>query len=173
MLKATNESTYAHTVTVAANKQSATVAFTTASTSDNAFSISDPNSYSIWSTAKFSEEVDDTFLTPDKGLISGTKGCTMFLSTSSADAPDQKTDITINSMLRSGNNCLLTLWTDSKPVIIKGRAEKRNVNVIFKEPGKVYIRGTLKSGDKVITSRLATLGDGVKVKIIKWPTFPY
>ncbi len=52
-------------------------------------------------------------------------------------------------------------------LIIKGRAAKRNVNVIFKEPGKVYIRGTLKSGDKVVTSRLATIGDGVKVKIIK------
>ena len=43
--------------------------------------------------------------------------------------------------------------------------EKINVNVIFKEPGRVYIRGILNSGDKVITSRLAALGDGVKVKI--------
>ena len=50
-------------------------------------------------------------------------------------------------------------------LIENGRAKKVNVNVIFKEPGRVYIRGILNSGDKVITSRLAALGDGVKVKI--------
>ena len=40
--------------------------------------------------------------------------------------------------------------------------------MIFKEPGKVYVQGKLNDGDMIISTRLAGIGNGVRVKISKW-----
>lgn len=52
-------------------------------------------------------------------------------------------------------------------IVIEERAEKRDVEVIFKEPGKVYVQGKLNDGDMIISTRLAGIGNGVRVKISK------
>ena len=100
------------------------VSFTTASTSDNAFCILVPKSYSIWRTARFSEEVDFTFFTPDNGLKSGTSFWTIFLSTSSADAPGQIVEITMISISKSGKSCLFNLSNDKSPKTIRNTINK-------------------------------------------------
>ena len=52
-------------------------------------------------------------------------------------------------------------------LVNNNRAEKKIVEVLYKEPGKIYLRGSIKNLDKVISSRLAGIGNGVKVMIRK------
>ena len=62
--------------------------------------------------------MDDTFLTPEIGLSSGSNNWIIFLSISSAVAPGQSIVTATTSTSKSGKNCLLSLPIDNKPIII-------------------------------------------------------
>jgi len=49
-------------------------------------------------------------------------------------------------------------------VIVDGRAQKRSVTIIHKEPGHVYVQGNLNENEHAIISRLAGIGEGIKVE---------
>ena len=53
---------------------------------------------------------------------------------------------------------------DSIFVIKDGRALKKKVQIIHKEPGFVYFKGDITNGEKVVVSRLAGIGDGIKLE---------
>jgi len=53
---------------------------------------------------------------------------------------------------------------DSIFVIKDGRALKKKVQIVHKEPGFVYFKGDITNGEKVVVSRLAGIGDGVKLE---------
>jgi len=52
-------------------------------------------------------------------------------------------------------------------VIADGRAKKRTVNIVHKEPGFVYVQGNLNENENAIVSRLAGIGEGMKVETRK------
>ena len=49
-------------------------------------------------------------------------------------------------------------------VIINNRTARRQVEVVQKSAGVVYVRGALKAGDVVVATRLPALGDGLSVR---------
>ena len=53
-------------------------------------------------------------------------------------------------------------------VIVDGRAQKRSVSIAYKEPGYVYIQGNLRENEVAIISRLAGIGEGMKLETRKW-----
>jgi len=53
---------------------------------------------------------------------------------------------------------------DSIFVIKEGRALKKKVQIVHKEPGFVYFKGDITNGEKVVVSRLAGIGDGIKLE---------
>ena len=53
---------------------------------------------------------------------------------------------------------------DSIFVIKDGRALKKKVQIVHKEPGFVYFKGDITNGEKVVVSRLAGIGDGIKLE---------
>ena len=55
---------------------------------------------------------------------------------------------------------------DNVFAIVNGAAQKRAVQIISKTDGLIYVRGDLKDGEQVITTRLPGLGDGVRVKVV-------
>ena len=52
-------------------------------------------------------------------------------------------------------------------VILDGRAQKRLVSIVHKEPGFVYVQGNLSENEHAIISRLAGIGEGMKVETRK------
>ena len=49
-------------------------------------------------------------------------------------------------------------------VIENGRASQRNVSLLHRSPGRIWVRGDLKTGEKVIATRLPGIGDGLRVR---------
>ena len=49
-------------------------------------------------------------------------------------------------------------------IIKNGRAQKRLVSISHKEPGYIYLNGGLSKNDEVVISRLAGIGEGVKLR---------
>lgn len=49
-------------------------------------------------------------------------------------------------------------------IIRNGRAQKRLVSISHKEPGYIYLKGELSKNDEVVISRLAGIGEGVKLR---------
>mgnify|MGYP003951676887 CR=1 FL=1 len=52
-------------------------------------------------------------------------------------------------------------------VIVDGRSQKRSVSIAYKEPGYVYIQGNLRENEVAIISRLAGIGEGMKLETRK------
>ena len=50
-------------------------------------------------------------------------------------------------------------------VIDQGKAVERSITVVSKTDGLIYIRGDIKDGESVITTRLPGLGEGVRVRV--------
>ena len=50
-------------------------------------------------------------------------------------------------------------------VIVEGRLEPRRVEVEARVGNEVLLRGELKTGDQVLTTRLSEVGPGVKVEV--------
>ena len=46
------------------------------------------------------------------------------------------------------------------------RSETRTIEVLARSEGLIYVRGDLRDGDKVITTRIPGLGDGVLVEAV-------
>ncbi|MCP4500386.1 MAG: efflux RND transporter periplasmic adaptor subunit [Deltaproteobacteria bacterium] len=59
--------------------------------------------------------------------------------------------------LRDGN----TVWV----VNDKTRLERRNVQVVWREPSRLLVKGSLQAGDRVVTSPMAMPIDGMLVKV--------
>ena len=51
-------------------------------------------------------------------------------------------------------------------VIEQGRAMQRQVVLLHRSPGWIWVRGDLKSGDKVIATRLPGIGNGLRVRAV-------
>ena len=51
-------------------------------------------------------------------------------------------------------------------VIEQGRAMQRQVVLLHRSPGWIWVRGDLKSGDKVISTRLPGIGNGLRVRAV-------
>ena len=51
-------------------------------------------------------------------------------------------------------------------VIEQGRAMQRQVILLHRSPGWIWVRGDLKSGDKVIATRLPGIGNGLRVRAV-------
>ena len=51
-------------------------------------------------------------------------------------------------------------------VIEQGRAMQRQVVLLHRSPGWIWVRGDLKTGDKVIATRLPGIGDGLRVRAV-------
>ena len=51
-------------------------------------------------------------------------------------------------------------------VIKQGRAMQRQVVLLHRSPGLIWVRGDLKSGDKVIATRLPGIGNGLRVRAV-------
>ena len=51
-------------------------------------------------------------------------------------------------------------------VIEQGRAMQRQVVLLHRSPGWIWVRGDLKSGDKVIATRLPGIGNGLRVRTV-------
>lgn len=56
---------------------------------------------------------------------------------------------------------------DTVYVIADGRAEKRLVDVISRSDGYLFLKGDLRDGDEVITTRLPGLGQGIRVEAVQ------
>ena len=56
---------------------------------------------------------------------------------------------------------------DTVFVIENGRAHSRKISVLNKVDGLAYVKGDLKDGDKVITTRILGLGEGALVEVTK------
>ena len=54
---------------------------------------------------------------------------------------------------------------DKVYVVEQGRARERLVTVLQRAPGRIWVSGSLITGDKVIATRLPGIGDGLKVRI--------
>ena len=52
-------------------------------------------------------------------------------------------------------------------VIKDGRSSARIIEVLARSDGNIYIRGDIQNGDRIITTRIPSLGDGVLVKVIE------
>ena len=59
---------------------------------------------------------------------------------------------------------LLSEAGNSVFIIKNGRAQKRLVSISHKEPGYIYLNGGLNKNDEVVISRLAGIGEGVKLR---------
>ncbi len=46
----------------------------------------------------------------------------------------------------------------------EGRALKKKVQIAHKEPGFVYLRGSINNGEQVVVSRLAGIGEGIRLE---------
>ena len=55
---------------------------------------------------------------------------------------------------------------DNVYAIKNGMAQKRSIEIVSKTDGLIYVRGDLVDGEKVITTRLPGLGDGVRVRVV-------
>ena len=53
---------------------------------------------------------------------------------------------------------------DSIFTIRDGRALKKKVQIAHKEPGFVYLRGSINNGEQVVVSRLAGIGEGIRLE---------
>ena len=51
-------------------------------------------------------------------------------------------------------------------VIEQGRASQRQVVLLHRSPGLIWVRGDLKNGDKVVATRLPGIGNGLKVRTV-------
>ena len=51
-------------------------------------------------------------------------------------------------------------------VIEQGRASQRQVVLLHRSPGLIWVRGDLKDGDKVIATRLPGIGNGLRVRTV-------
>ena len=51
-------------------------------------------------------------------------------------------------------------------VIEQGRASQRQVVLLHRSPGLIWVRGDLKNGDKVIATRLPGIGNGLRVRTV-------
>ena len=51
-------------------------------------------------------------------------------------------------------------------VIEQGRASQRQVVLLHRSPGLIWVRGDLNNGDKVIATRLPGIGDGLRVRMV-------
>ena len=51
-------------------------------------------------------------------------------------------------------------------VIEQGRASQRQVVLLHRSPGLIWVRGDLKTGDKVIATRLPGIGNGLRVRSV-------
>ena len=51
-------------------------------------------------------------------------------------------------------------------VIEQGRAMQRQVILLHRSPGWIWVRGDLKTGDKVIATRLPGIGNGLRVRAV-------
>ena len=49
-------------------------------------------------------------------------------------------------------------------IIEKERAIRKTVKIIHKEPGFVYLKGNISNGQEVVISRLAGIGEGIKLE---------
>jgi hypothetical protein len=57
------------------------------------------------------------------------------------------------------------LYDDNSVFVIKNnRTIRRQVEVVQKSDGLVYVRGDIDAGDQVVATRLPALGDGILVK---------
>jgi RND family efflux transporter MFP subunit len=54
---------------------------------------------------------------------------------------------------------------DKVYVVEQGRARERLVTVLQRAPGRIWVSGSLITGEKVIATRLPGIGDGLKVRI--------
>lgn len=55
---------------------------------------------------------------------------------------------------------------DTVYVISGDRSEARTVEVLSRSEGRIYIRGDLRDGDRIITTRIPGLGEGILVKAV-------
>ena len=51
-------------------------------------------------------------------------------------------------------------------VIEQGRASQRQVVLLHRSPGLIWVRGDLKNGDKVVATRLPGIGNGLRVRTV-------
>ena len=51
-------------------------------------------------------------------------------------------------------------------VIVEGRANRREVDIISKSTGVVYVRGNIETGDQVISTRIPGLAQGTLVEVV-------
>ena len=51
-------------------------------------------------------------------------------------------------------------------VIEQGRAMQRQVVLLHRSSGRIWVRGDLKTGDKVIATRLPGIGNGLRVRAV-------
>ena len=51
-------------------------------------------------------------------------------------------------------------------LIEQGRASQRQVVLLHRSPGLIWVRGDLKNGDKVIATRLPGIGNGLRVRTV-------
>ena len=49
-------------------------------------------------------------------------------------------------------------------IIEEERAIRKTVKIVHKEPGFVYLKGNISNGQKVVISRLAGIGEGIKLE---------
>ena len=50
-------------------------------------------------------------------------------------------------------------------VVVKGRLQERSVNIVARAGNDILVRGALKPDEKVLVSRFAEIGKGVRVEI--------
>ena len=53
---------------------------------------------------------------------------------------------------------------DNVFVIEDGRARQRNVSLLHRSPGRIWVSGELTTGDQVIATRLPGIGNGLRVR---------
>ena len=55
---------------------------------------------------------------------------------------------------------------DNVFVVVDGRADRRQVEILSKSKGQVYVRGDLQDGDQIISTRIPGLAQGTLVEVL-------
>lgn len=51
-------------------------------------------------------------------------------------------------------------------IVVEGRADRRQVEILSKSEGQVYVRGDLQNGDQVVSTRIPGLAQGTLVEVV-------
>ena len=55
---------------------------------------------------------------------------------------------------------------DNVFVVVDGRADRRQIELLSKSEGQVYVRGDLQNGDQIISTRIPGLAQGTLVEVL-------